>query len=230
MKTPNRLARRGFLRTTSGAVGAVAMANHWLDRGGAAESPPRRRGRAALDQLRADLDAKGREFMALPKPDQQFLNLLVQATRAENVLEVGTAYGFSTTWIALGLEETNGRLTTIEIKPDRVESAKQRIAAAGLSGRVTCLLGDAHQLVPTLTGPFDLVFLNADKSGLLDYFQKLYPAKLAAGGLLLAYGAILLREKMKDYLDTVGHHPDFDTVIVSATMDDGFAVSYRKRE
>ncbi len=229
MKAPDRVARRGFLRTASGALGAVAVANHCLGRGWAAESPSRRRGRAALDQLLADLDAQGREFMALPKPDQQFLNLLVQATRAKNVLEVGTAYGFSAIWIALGLEETDGRLTTIEIKPDRVESAQKRIAEAGLSGRVTCLLGDAHQLVPTLAGPFDLVFLNADKSGLLDYFQKLYPGRLAVGGLLLAYGAILLRDKMKDYLVAVSNHPDFDTVIVSATMDDGFAVSYRKR-
>ncbi len=229
MKAPNRVARRGFLRTASGALGAVAVVEHRVGQGWAAESPPRRRDRAALDRLRADLDAQGREFMAPPKPDQQFLNLLVQATRARNVLEVGTAYGFSAIWIALGLEETDGRLTTIEIKPDRVESAKKRVAEAGLSGRVTCLLGDAHQLVPTLAGPFDLVFLNADKSGLADYFTKLYPTKLAPGGLLLAYGAILLRDKMKDYLAAVSHHPDFETVIVSATMDDGFAVSYRER-
>lgn len=229
MKAPAPMRRRQFLRAATGAVGGVAVADGFLEQDFAAEAPPPRRSRAELDKLLADLDAQGRPFMALPKADQQFLSLMVKATRARNVLELGAAYGFTSIWLALALEETDGKLTTIEIKPDRVEPAKQRIAEAGLSARVTCLLGDAHQIVPTLAGPFDFVFLNADKSGLMDYFQKLHPGKLAAGGLLLAYGAILLREKMKDYLNALSHHPDFDTVIVSATLDDGFAVSYRKR-
>lgn len=229
MKSLHYLRRREFLKTTTGTVGGVAVANVCLTKALSAESPPRPRSRTALDKLLGDLDVQGRQFMALPKPDQQFLNLMIQATRAKNALELGTAYGFSTLWMALALEVTGGKLTTLEILPDRVESARKRLAEAGVSSRVTCRLGDAHQLVAGLPGGFDFVFLNADKSGNLDYFKKLYPAKLLPGGLLLAYSAILSREKMKDYLDAITAQPDLDTVILSATMDDGFALSYRRR-
>lgn len=229
MKPLDRIRRRRFLRTATGALGGAALANGLLKEAVAAESHPPKRSKAELEKLLADLEAQGPEFSALPKPEQKFLNLMIKAARAKDVLELGTAFGFSTIWMALALEETDGALTTVEIKPDRFEAAKQRIAQAGLSTRVTSRQGDAHVLVPTLGGSFDFVLLNADKGGNLDYFKKLYPQKLAPGGLLLASGAILLREKMQDYLDAIRSNPDLDTVIVSATLDDGFAVSYRQR-
>jgi predicted O-methyltransferase YrrM len=78
--------------------------------------------------------------------------------------------------------------------------------------------------------PYDMVFLDADKEGQLDYFGKLYPKKLPPGGVLVAQNAIRMREPLKDYLDMIGQHPDFDTVIANAGAEDGFAVSYRHRK
>lgn len=229
MKSDGPIPRRRFLLTSAGAVAGIES----LCAPGpssAEETKVPRKSHAEIARIVAELDAKAAEFMNPPKADGQLVNLLVKASRARNVLELGTAYGYATIWLALGLEETGGQLRTLEIKPDRLDTAKRHVAAAGLSRRVDFNLGDAHQLLQTLAGPFDLVLLDADKGGYLDYFEKLYPKKLAPGALLVAHGAIQLREKMKDYLDAIGANPKFDTVTVSATMDDGFALSYRKRD
>jgi hypothetical protein len=63
---------------------------------------------------------------------------------------------------------------------------------------------------------------------LMDYFKKLYPKKLPAGGRLLAYNAILRRDDMKEFLDTLRKHPDFESVVLSVTMEDGFLLGARR--
>ena len=185
--------------------------------------------RGALDKLMAEMEAKGPKFLSVPRKDGEFLNLLVKATGAKKVLEIGTSHGYSAIWISLGLEETGGHMTTVEIQSDRVALAREHLARAGLSHRVTFKEGDAHKVVPTIDGPFDLVFLDADKEGQADYFNKLFPNKLPRGAVLVSHNAIRHRENMKEYLDLVKNHGEFDTVILSLTMEDGFAVSYRHR-
>jgi predicted O-methyltransferase YrrM len=177
----------------------------------------------------AGLEAKAGEFWSVHRTEGQFLNLLAKAARVQNVLEIGTSHGYSAIWLALALEETGGRLTTIEIMPERVALAKKHVAEAGLTHRITFKEGDAHQIVPTLDGYFDLVFLDADKEGQADYFKKLYPDKLPPGGVLVSHNAIRYREGLKEYLELIAQHEDFDTVTLSLTMDDGLAVSYRHR-
>jgi len=83
--------------------------------------------------------------------------------------------------------------------------------------------------VDKLEGPFDFVFMDADKEGQMDYFKKLHPKKLVPGGILLAHNVIQQASSMRDYLEMIRQHPDFDTVTLSLTMDDGFCVSYRHR-
>ena len=100
---------------------------------------------------------------------------------------------------------------------------------ARLSHRITCITGDAHVEIAKLQGPFDFVFLDADKEGQMDYFKKLYSKKLLPGGLMVVHNAIRYAHSMRDYLEMIQKHPDFDTVILSVTMDDGFCLSYRHR-
>ena len=233
MKTRQRLGRRDFLRTAGGTLGLFAVAPH-IPSALAAERneggpPPVTRDPAQLRRLLDEMDAKGYRFWSVPRKDGEFLHLLVKATRSQNVLELGTSHGYSAVWMGLGLEETGGRLTSIEIDGERYELARRHLSEAGLSQRVTLIRGDAHGEVKKLEGPFDFVFMDADKEGQVDYFNRLYPKKLVPGGMLAVHNAIRQATSMKDYLKMIQKHPDFDTVIVSATMDDGFCLSYRHR-
>lgn len=186
-------------------------------------------GKSVLEDLLAELEARRGQYQNVPRKDAQFLNLLIKLSRVKRALEIGTSNGYSAIWICSALEETGGELTTIEIDRKRVREAKENLNKAGLAHRVTFLEGDAHKIAPTLKGPFDFIFLDADKGNEMDYFNSLFP-KLSQGGVLAVHNAIRSKEAMKTYLDTVANHAELDTVIVSLTMDDGFAVSYRKRE
>ena len=232
MKDRQSFGRREFLKTTGEALGLFTVATHLpFAIAQSVESGPQRvkRGPAELRRLLDEMDARGHQFWSVPRKDGEFLHLLVKATRARNVLELGTSHGFSAIWMGLGLEETGGRLTTIEIEKERYELARRHVAEAELSQRIILIKGDAHVEVARIEGPFDFVFMDADKEGQMDYFNKLYPKKLAPGGILAVHNAIRQANSMKDYLDMIRKHPDFDTVIVSATMDDGFCLSYRHR-
>jgi len=232
MKSGQQFIRREFLKTIGGALSLFAVVTHVpLAIVDAAEGDPRpvKRDPAELRRLLNKMDGKGHQFWSVPRKDGEFLHLLVKATRAKNVLELGTSHGFSAIWIGLALEETGGRLTTIEIGKERYDLARRHVSEAGLSQRVTFIKGDAHVEVAKLEGPFDFVFMDADKEGQMDYFNNLYPKKVAPGGILAVHNAIREADSMKDYLEMIRKHPDFDTVILSLTMDDGFCLSYRHR-
>ena len=232
MKNKAQFSRRGFLKTTGGVLSLFAAVSHVpLAIADTVEGgpPPGKRDPTQLKRLLDEMDAKGYQFWSVPRKDGEFLRLLLKATRARNVLELGTSHGFSAIWIGLGLEETGGRLTTIEIDKERYDLARKHVSEAGLSQRVTFIRGDAHVEVARIEGPFDFVFMDADKDGQMDYFKKLYPKKLVPGGILLVHNAIRQANSMKDYLEMIRKHPDFDTVTLSVTMDDGFCLSYRLR-
>lgn len=232
MKTGLQFRRREFLKTIGKALGFLAAVTHvqpaTVD-AAEGEPGPVKRDPAQLRRLLNEMDAKGHLFWSVPRKDGEFLHLLVKATRARNVLDLGTSQGYSAIWMALALEETGGRLTTIEIAKERYDLARRHLSEAGLSPRVTFIKGDAHVEVAKLEGPFDFVFIDADKEGQMDYFNKLYPKKLAPGGILAVHNAIRQANAMKDYLEMIHKHPDFDTVTLSLTMDDGFCLSYRHR-
>ena len=231
MESKRPFSRRVFLKTigTVSLFGTVTHTPLTIPDAMKGGPPAVKRKPAQLKQLLDDMDAKGYRFWSVPRKDGEFLYLLVKATRAHNVLELGTSHGFSAIWMGLGLEETGGRLTTIEIDRERYDLARKHVSEAGLSQRVTCIKGDAHVEVAKLEGPFDFVFMDADKEGQIDYFKKLFPKKLIPGGILSVHNAIQQALSMKDYLEMIRRHPDFDTVTLSVTMDDGFCLSYRHR-
>jgi predicted O-methyltransferase YrrM len=213
-------------------LGIIAAATH-LPTGIAVAADgtpqPSARNPAQLKRLLDEMDERGSQAWSVPRKDGEFLHLMIKATRAKSVLELGTSQGFSAIWMGLALEETGGRLTTIEIDTERHNEARRNVNQAGLSQRITLIKGDAHAQITKLEGPFDFVFMDADKEGQVDYFKKLYPKKLPPGGMIAVHNAIRQANAMNDYLGMIRKHPDFDTVTVSATMDDGFCLSYRHR-
>ena len=232
MKKKDSLSRREFIGTAGGMMGLFAMgalASTALAQTGDAVLQPSKADPSRVRKILDEMESKIGRYWSTPRKDAEFLHLMVKATRAVNVLEVGTSQGYSAIWMGLGLEETGGRLTTIEIDTERHALAQRNVQEAGLAGRVTLIRGDAHREIAGLKGPFDFVFLDADKDGQMDYFRKLYPKKLAPGAIIAVHNAISEAGDMKDYTDMIRRHPDFDTVIVSTTMSDGICLSYRHR-
>lgn len=219
------MRRRDFLTVAVGNMGLLSMGGFAI----AQKEKTLEKHEKEIEPLFQELEATRRQFQNVPRTDGQFLNILVKISRSKHILEVGTSNGYSAIWLCLGLEETDGHLTTIEIDPERAKLAKQNLKRAGLDHRVSILEGDAHKIVPTLKGQFDFVFLDADKGREHDYFAYLYPQKLRSGAVIAVHNAIRMRQAMQRYLDMISAHNEFDTVLVSTTLDDGFALSYWRR-
>jgi len=124
------------------------------------------------------------------KPEEgRFLQVLVRACGARKALEIGTLGGYSGTWIARGLAP-GGRLITLEKEAHHAEVARQTFAQAGVADRVEVRLGDAHVLLETLAGegPFDFVFIDAEKPGYASYLDWALE-NLCPGGVVAAHNA-----------------------------------------
>jgi len=175
-----------------------------------------------------ELHQSGRKqrMMNVTPQDGRLLQMLIKMSEAKNVLEIGTSNGVSAIWMALGLKETGGKLTTLEIDPVKVKLALENFRKAGVDDRIQLIEGDALQTLRTLTETYDMVFMDAAKQQYKDYLDIIYP-RIPKGGILVAHNAVQLAFSMRDYLDHVQNHPELDTVILT-TGNDGVALSYKK--
>jgi predicted O-methyltransferase YrrM len=127
----------------------------------------------ALDAALTATEQAGLPMIQVSPPEGKLLNLLARIQGARAVLEVGTLGGYSTIWLARGMV-SGGRLTTLELDPKRAAVARESIERAGLSDRVELRVGPALESLEQLdregAGPFDLVFIDADKVHTPDYF------------------------------------------------------------
>ncbi len=117
------------------------------------------------------------------RQEGRFLELLVFATQATRVLEIGTFTGYSSIAMAAGLGN-GGSIISLEVDPHHAITARGNIAAAGLESRISVIEGPALQSLDGLSGPFDLVFIDADKVSYDAYFEAVLP-KLAPRGLIV---------------------------------------------
>jgi predicted O-methyltransferase YrrM len=126
----------------------------------------------ALDACLAASAAAGLPAINVAPNQGKLLHLLAKIRGAKKILEIGTLGGYSTIWMARALP-SDGRLTTLEFEPKHAAVAVANIATAGLSNRVDVRVGPAIRILPTLVGegPFDFVFIDADKVSTADYFQ-----------------------------------------------------------
>jgi len=128
---------------------------------------------AVLAEALAASDAAGLPRISVSPSQGKLLHLLARAIGARNILELGTLGGYSTIWLARALPE-GGRLVTIEADPRHAAVAGKNIARAGLTWLVDLRVGRALDVLPLIAaeglGPFDLVFVDADKAGNPDYF------------------------------------------------------------
>jgi caffeoyl-CoA O-methyltransferase len=168
---------------------------------------------AVMEEMYAQ-QAKG--MGNVPPEDGRLIRMLTETLGAQHVVEVGTANGYSALWLVLGLRSTGGRLTTFEIDPQRIALARENFRRAGVEDLVQLVEGDAHETITELTGPIDLVFLDAEKGGFTDYLDKLLPL-VRVGGLILAHDSSGQAHLMHDYFQALTSNPDLETVFVDAS-------------
>jgi len=162
----------------------------------------------------------------VPYVDGQTLHDIIIKNRYTSALEIGTSTGHSTIWIAWAMSKTGGKVVTIEIDETRHRKALKNIAEAGLSAFVDARLGDAHDLVRKLPGPFDFVFSDADKEWYQQYFIDIDP-KLKVGGCFTTHNVIDgLTDK--EYLRYVQTRPDYTTTI-DRKSGAGIMISYKRK-
>jgi len=144
-----------------------------------------------LDRMLPPRDALLREMEDLAHRDDvpitdpevgRLLGILARATGARNILEIGTAIGYGTLWLARGAPEA--RVTTIDISPQKIATARGFLERGGVLGRVELIEGAALEVLQRLPGPFDLVFIDAVKSEYRRYLDLSLP-KLRLGGTLV---------------------------------------------
>jgi predicted O-methyltransferase YrrM len=143
----------------------------------------------ALEYISADTQEQGLPQISIKPEEGRFLQLMARASGGLRAVEIGTLGGYSGTWIARGLV-TGGRLVTLELETERAEIARRHFARAGVADRVEVRVGDAHHLLENLRGegPFDFVFIDAEKQGYSAYLDWALE-NVRPGGIILAHNA-----------------------------------------
>ena len=176
-------------------------------------------------KLLARIKAADTDQLAVSEEDGRFLRVLIAASGARRVLEIGGAYGYSAIWMGLALRQTGGHLTSIEYDPARARLAADHVRAAGLADVVTVIPGDAFAEIPKLQGAFDFVFLDAWKRDYKRFLDLMLP-RLSAHGLFVAHNVVNKQAEMRDFLDAIKSDPRLLTTIVTPSGE-GMSVSVR---
>jgi len=174
-----------------------------------------------------DMDKNQRAgMMNVPTEDGRLLRLLAESLGAKRVVEIGTSNGYSGIWFCLALRKTRGKLTTYEINTRRAAMARENFRRAGVEQLVTLVEGDAHQEIAVLKEPIDILFLDADKEGYLDYLDKLLPV-VRPGGLVVAHN-MNTHQADPRYVKAITTNANLETLFLH--MDHaGVGVSLKKR-
>jgi predicted O-methyltransferase YrrM len=232
------MSNRKIASVVLSAAGLLALVA-WAQRGGRG-GPPRggvtdplrqRPPLAKNDAERKILDVLGelnrdRRSMYISAENGRLLRVLTESIVAKHVVEIGTMHGYSGIWLCLGLRNTGGKLTTYEISAESAAQARENFKSAGVDDIVTLVEGDAHEEVTKLKEPIDLLFLDADKRGYIDYLEKLLPL-VRPGGLIVADNMVRPPPDPR-YIEAITTNPDLETVFLH--MDGaGTGVTLKKR-
>jgi predicted O-methyltransferase YrrM len=168
-----------------------------------------------------------RDEMLLPvgRAAGTLMNLLIKASAARRILEVGSSYGYSTTWLAEAARAVDGKVISLELKAAKTEYARAQLARAGLAGHVEFRIGDALASLAQLPGPVDFVLVDLWKDLYVPVFERLYP-KLAQGAIIVADNMLQpesARAHARAYRERVRAAPDMSSVLLE--VGNGLEVS-----
>ena len=159
-----------------------------------------------------ELDRLGRtrdDAWQVPRAEGELLHHIALSSGAKTIVEVGTSYGFSGLFWAAAMQQTGGRLHTIDKDPKKFESSKATFARAGVDNVVMSYLGDAQQILSTRLNdlPIDLAFIDADKPATGAYFDLLWP-RVNAGGSILIDNATTHKEQLGGFVQAIRSRSD----------------------
>ncbi len=163
---------------------------------------------------------KGTWHLNVTTREGRVLRQLTEAVGAKRVVEIGTSSGYSTIWLALGARASGGKVFTHEIDPEKIKLARANFEKAGVDDVITIIEGDAHETIKQHEEPIDVLFLDAEKKGYVDYLEKLLPL-VRPGGLILGHD---MHRPMPDprYIEAITTNPALDTSFI---MMESFGIS-----
>lgn len=165
-------------------------------------------------RLKQIADEGRAEGLPLVYPDTgALLHSLARSCGARRVLEIGTAIGYSTLWLATAVP-ADGMMISMEYDAARAARAREHLAAAGFSDRVSVMVGDASRFLHKVAGPFDLIFQDSDKALYEPMLDRLVDM-LRPGGLLVVDNVLWSGEVIPGYVDRPEHNQN-DTIAIAA--------------
>ena len=165
-----------------------------------------------------------RMMLNLEPASAQLVSILVRASGAKRAVEIGTSNAYSTIWLAWSLAPAGGKIVSIDRNPDKHILARENLRRANLLDHVELRTGDATGIVRQLDGPFDLVFLDADRRNFPEQIQILLP-KLTRKVLVIADNVLSHPEEIAEYLKLISSLPDFQHATVP--IGKGLSIAYR---
>jgi predicted O-methyltransferase YrrM len=188
-----------------------------------------------LEALKAELERFGeandaatndrpRRMLNITRGTGEFLSVLVRATAARRVLEIGTSNGYSTLWLAGAVRELGGSVTTVEFAEYKIGLASATFARSGLSPFITLVHDEAGRVLERSDrGAYDLIFLDAERHEYPGWWPRLRSA-LRQGGLLVVDNASSHVEEMAPFVALVTADPQFETCLVPVGNGEFLAV------
>jgi predicted O-methyltransferase YrrM len=178
---------------------------------------------SADEMLRLIEKASEKDFLPIIGPVKgKYLAEEVRKAKPKRILEVGTLIGYSA--ILMGKElDDQAEIITVEIHRDEAELAGQNMVRANILPKIQIINGNALQVIPSLRGPFNFVFIDAEKVEYLQYL-KLAEDKLQKGAVVFADNAGIFADQMNDYLDYVRSSGKYQSCYIQVG-DDGVEIS-----
>ena len=177
-------------------------------------------------QVLSELEKTQKEFWNIPRKTGILLNTFVKMMNAQSVLEIGTSNGYSGIWLAKALQETGGKLTTIEFYESRQNLAIENFKKCGVYSCIRPVLGSARDVIECLADEekFDFLFIDANKREYDEYFRRLRP-HLTEKAMIVADNIISHAEKVQPFIDAIDADKEFQYSILE--VPGGILVAYR---
>ena len=138
-----------------------------------------------------------------------FLAMQIHIQQSKEILEIGTSTGYSTLWLAHAAQQTQGRVTTLEIDPARTAQAQHHAQELGLDDVIDFCVGDAEKYLAKVTQQYDFIFLDAERDAYVGYWASLQKMLNPCGGVLIVDNVISHAAQVKCFIELIENDPRF---------------------